>query len=506
MTLDSKTSNFHGCIRVGRDSMLRISSLELMEPGGPSVFHREDYTYNDASMRTRIEYSAEQAGVLFPTHNRVIQYDNLFRLTEDHKLVAGTNATAWRYAYTYDAAGNRTGRSAYIAPDTTVTETLQYNSFNQMTTFTVGGRGGWTQAFTYDQNGNRITKTGSTSQYYQHDRWDRLEYVLNAMYFSKMYTYDPAGRRILETDSADNKTKYYFDGLTPVLVKEKPSGSTVWRTKFVNATAPAAIGQILAQRQNTAWTAQGTPTAWSTRGFQYDLTGSVLAVIDYAIQQVTKVEMEPFGNVVSGGNSPGPRLTTKDYDPTAGMYWFGARWYDPQVGQWGGTEPLGIGMNLYGFVDSDPLGFVDPDGYLKELVVFDPIVTFFQVTLTDPYEQVTCFYRDTRNAVNAPTCSLTPTATRSQVQAYGQTVIDNGINLAAVTWLPATEALDKLFGSSGPLRGSARQAFHNVKPMGMADEFFEIDMQTLEVRHKATGQLFGPLDNIKPPRRGGSCR
>ncbi len=45
------------------------------------------------------------------------------------------------------------------------------------------------------------------------------------------------------------------------------------------------------------------------------------------------------------------------------MYYFGARWYDPELGRWLSPEPLGLdGPNLYHFNFNDPIDYVDLTG------------------------------------------------------------------------------------------------------------------------------------------------
>ncbi len=45
------------------------------------------------------------------------------------------------------------------------------------------------------------------------------------------------------------------------------------------------------------------------------------------------------------------------------LYYFGARWYDPELGRWLSPEPLGLdGPNLYQFCFNDPVNGYDPNG------------------------------------------------------------------------------------------------------------------------------------------------
>src|SRR5690606_8649438 len=43
------------------------------------------------------------------------------------------------------------------------------------------------------------------------------------------------------------------------------------------------------------------------------------------------------------------------------------RWYQPIDGAWASRDPIGYigGLNLYGYVENEPVGYFDPEGYMK---------------------------------------------------------------------------------------------------------------------------------------------
>jgi RHS repeat-associated protein len=61
--------------------------------------------------------------------------------------------------------------------------------------------------------------------------------------------------------------------------------------------------------------------------------------------------------------------TGREWDAEANLYYYRARWYDPQVGKFISEDPIGLkgGINLYGYVENNPLGFRDPMGLDKEI-------------------------------------------------------------------------------------------------------------------------------------------
>jgi RHS repeat-associated protein len=56
------------------------------------------------------------------------------------------------------------------------------------------------------------------------------------------------------------------------------------------------------------------------------------------------------------------------YDAETGLVRFGARDYDARLGRWIAKDPVrwgGRDVNLYAYVGSDPINFVDPLGWMK---------------------------------------------------------------------------------------------------------------------------------------------
>jgi RHS repeat-associated protein len=255
------------------------------------------------------------------------------------------------YAYQFDAAGNRTQLVHYNGASTATTS-YSHNAGNQLTE-------SGPYEYSYDLNGNM--EWIGDQVYYGHNRENRLVEVDN---YGDLVTfvYDALGRRIGRTGPDGTKTRFYYDGLNVLLTREKPSGSSVWRTKQAFTLKPAAIGQIISERTNTAWNGSGTPTAWTDQWYHFDLLGNTTLITNSSGAAVSAIDMEAYGTVLSGGQN-GYRLTTKGYDADAGLCWFGERWHSQCAGRWLEREPSGAdGGNLYQFVFNNPLLLFDDDG------------------------------------------------------------------------------------------------------------------------------------------------
>lgn len=75
---------------------------------------------------------------------------------------------------------------------------------------------------------------------------------------------------------------------------------------------------------------------------------------------------DPWGNVISStGTLANPlRYTSREYDAESGLYFYRARYYDPQVGRFISRDPKGIqgGLNLYAYVGNHPTNATDALG------------------------------------------------------------------------------------------------------------------------------------------------
>ncbi len=80
---------------------------------------------------------------------------------------------------------------------------------------------------------------------------------------------------------------------------------------------------------------------------------------------------DPFGNLVEitdDVENHNHRFTGKPIDST-GLYYFGARFYDPTIGRFITMDPAKDGRNWYVYCNNNPLMYVDPDGKTDELIL-----------------------------------------------------------------------------------------------------------------------------------------
>jgi len=93
---------------------------------------------------------------------------------------------------------------------------------------------------------------------------------------------------------------------------------------------------------------------------------------------VGQYEYDPYGNTIKvegqAARENNIRFSTKEYDSSTGLYYYGYRYYDPVTGRWPSRDPIEEdgGFNLYGFVANDGvnqwdyLGMIDKKCCEKE--------------------------------------------------------------------------------------------------------------------------------------------
>jgi RHS repeat-associated protein len=60
------------------------------------------------------------------------------------------------------------------------------------------------------------------------------------------------------------------------------------------------------------------------------------------------------------------QYTARESDPETSLYYYRARYYDPNAGRFLNEDPPGFlsgGINFYEYVENSPLGFTDPNGF-----------------------------------------------------------------------------------------------------------------------------------------------
>ncbi len=273
----------------------------------------------------------------------------------------------------------------------------------------------------YDGADNILTRSAPGIQGFTYDALNRLYTVTDSNGFGNLaYLYDPNGNRQSETRNG-TATSYIYNPAGSNWLSQagsetrlaNPDGSTASTTSlgalsydgYGDLTAVAAAGSVYAYdpfgRRNwknvgNAWTAFAygprgellyETNQTSTKAYVY-LNGMLLARIDNNSQiyyyhndhlgtpqtmtdstgtTVWKATYEPFGKAtvtVTVSTITNNLRMLGMYADETGLYYNGHRYYDPKIGRYISSDPIGLagGLNTYAYVRGNPLRYVDPDG------------------------------------------------------------------------------------------------------------------------------------------------
>ena len=119
-----------------------------------------------------------------------------------------------------------------------------------------------------------------------------------------------------------------------------------------------------------------------------DHLGSVSVVSNHRGEPYERVEYLPFGELWIEETDPATgyipfRFTSKEYDEETGLYYYGARYYEPRLSRWMSADPAGwelvdpdknehlliSGLNWYSYTENNPIKYDDPSGGIPTVVI-----------------------------------------------------------------------------------------------------------------------------------------
>jgi RHS repeat-associated protein len=221
--------------------------------------------------------------------------------------------------------------------------------------------------YALDANGNTATKTDSTgTTTYSWDFDNRLtSATLPGGGGTVSYRYDPFGRRI-EKISPTATSIFAYDNNNVVETVNAGGGVVARYSQGPSIDEPLAM-------------LRGTTTDY----YEADGLGSVTSLTDAtgALQQ--SYTYDSFGNTVAttGALRNYFQYTGREFDTESNLYFYRARYYDPQSGRFITEDPIGFngGLNFYPYTRNSPVNLVDPSG--RVIVVVGDITTWITATL-----------------------------------------------------------------------------------------------------------------------------
>jgi len=330
-------------------SVARWTGTHLKNSGN-STLDSYVYIYDPANQRTNVT-RADASTVAY-------KYDPIGQLKVADSSVGGEDT-----GYTYDAAWNLNWRTNSGSPSA-----FSVDVKNQLTADPQCVEDD------YDANGNLIFRktdaTGTLLKLFEFSYDDENRLTAMVAYTSQgvgcgnnveQLVYDGLGRLRTRTESRwtgsdpmmyweiTSATRYIYDGMRVIQERTDENIPTASYTRGTDLSGSlegaGGIGGLLARSSGYS---SGN---WTTNDFYFsDANGNVTYMIDGSQAMAAAYRYDPFGNTISQNGALADaniyRFSSKEIHVVSGMYYYGYRFYDPNLQRWLNRDPLSDEANL----------------------------------------------------------------------------------------------------------------------------------------------------------------
>jgi RHS repeat-associated protein len=330
------------------------------EPLGPV----NGWTWGNAATVTRSYNTDGNIAQINATGVKTITYDDALRILAISDTSAG--ASNWGYGYdlrddlmtaigggitlnwVYDANGNRNGQ---VSPGVQTTYTISPTS-NLIASISSP----LSRTYTYDAAGNVLTYSTVTATYY--DR-GRLKTLGNGS-TTETLIYNALGQMIQTSGGAAGTVLYMYDESGHLIGEYNGSGNLIEETVWLGDIPVATVQP------------NGSGLAIYDIETDHLNTPRQITAATAANTQMWTWFSDPFGTTAPNTNPAGAgsfvynlRFPGQIYDPQAGLQQNYFRDYDPAVGRYVESDPIGLAsgsMSTYSYALRDPVSYEDPTG------------------------------------------------------------------------------------------------------------------------------------------------
>jgi RHS repeat-associated protein len=227
------------------------------------------------------------------------------------------------------------------------------------------------QGITYDSiavyNGTGYTYNPATLQkgnaYWIHVAIDQTWSVPLSQVETK-YTYDGDGGRVLRQEN--NEITVYIGSSYESVGPAGQLPDKITKHIFMGSTRICSVEHL------RGGTSLSNPSSEVEHVYYYhqDHIGSSNVITDETGVVVNILEYTPFGEVSrsTGNYSTDKRFTGKIWDESSALYYYGARYYDPELGHFITADPTiqhpfdPQDLNRYSYCRNNPINYIDPTG------------------------------------------------------------------------------------------------------------------------------------------------
>jgi RHS repeat-associated protein len=323
--------------------------------GGPT---NQSFGYDDLYRLTQAQGTYQFSPSKTDRYTLAMSYDsihNIIAKQQAHEIVqpSGQPITQKKTSYVFNYAYNNSGPS----------------STRPHAPIHIGNR-----TFNYDADGNQLGWDNDDNGTRRNIIWDeenRIQSIFDNGH-EKTYKYDDQGQRVIKR-GPQGETVYVNQWFT---IRNREVG-----TKHVFLGTTRAVSKLMKQDKPGSNPNGNTPIEKDLFFFHPDHLGSSHYITDTNGKLFEHLEYFAFGEtwVEEATNTQRtPFLFTgKELDEETGLYYFGARYYDPRTSVWQSADPalpkylnsrqsggvfVSHNLGLFSYAHNNPVMYIDPDG------------------------------------------------------------------------------------------------------------------------------------------------
>ncbi|MEV4334300.1 SpvB/TcaC N-terminal domain-containing protein [Streptomyces sp. NPDC049597] len=391
----------------------RLATLKST-PSGGTAFQDLAYTYDKTGNVSSLANNAPQGGDIGGPSTQTYGYDDLYRLTSASGTYTDKNAARNSYTLSieYDSVHNTTHK----------TQTHEITGGTPALPSGGGGNGPiepvenpdngpdvqdrTTYDYTYTYDGPKPHAPGKVGPIANdHDANGNLTSTLNTAVADKhrQYVWDEENRLVCNQDTATGTVtqdpngcagatvSYTYDNRGDRVVKTSDAGLSLYPNRYYSERDGAGYKHIfIGDSRVTTQTVKTAGVEDEQQFFHSDHIGSSGFVSDKNGNVTEHLEYFPYGETwveEHTGDADTPyQFTGKELDAETGLYYYGARYYNPRTQLWASADPAlpdyldtaggseSRDLAGYTYARNNPLRYTDPTGKFVEEVILAPTI------------------------------------------------------------------------------------------------------------------------------------
>lgn len=391
------------------------------------------YTYDPLYRLTDAEGSYSASGSKTASYSMAVTYDNMYRITSKTQDFttqnipsSGTNSYhGYQMDYTYGSDSGKKFRLATVTDANYQSATSAHTTCNDAHTYLYDRNGNITRSqttgyhagmrqfrwdeenrlaaadddmlvshYAYNADGDRTFKaSGSVNTVFVNAQPTGYNALVTAytLYVNPYFTVNSGTRfdKHIYVDGERIVTKVYSRqaGVTPYRIADygkagytSAYGLSINYNAKRDSMANAVSGNYAHFNYDDLSLSYSIPAGTTTGGtlFYYhkDHLGSSTYITDSLASVTQHTEYSPYGELLVeelGSTWSQPyRFNAKELDDETGLYYYGARYYDPRLSVWHGTDPFEEkypNVSSYAYCLNNPILFIDNNGNYPMIVI-----------------------------------------------------------------------------------------------------------------------------------------